>query len=260
MFDLIRSSLRERAEQHEFTSFDGARLAYWTLGEGPPVVMLHGFLSNARFNWIDPGLAAAVARAGFKAIMPDLRGHGSSAAPEEMSAYPPDVLALDGLSLVQSLQLKSYQLVGYSLGARTAVRMLMGKATPSRVVLAGMGESGVTGISARAKYFEDLITKGDASGHPRAARLVAGMIQRGGLKQRAVLNVLYAQLSTPADALHEIATPILVVSGAQDHDNGSAENLAAMFPHAEAVRVPGDHVSAVNKRGLAEAITEFLQK
>ena len=62
--------------------------------------------------------------------------------------------------------------------------------------------------------------------------MVADMMARGDLKPKAMLSVLYSQVSTPPDALHEISVPILVVSGAQDNDNGSAENLAAMFAHA----------------------------
>ena len=113
-----------------------------------------------------------IARAGFQAIMPVLRGHGASAAPDENErAIPPDVLALDGLSLVAALNLSSYQLVGYS-HRRAHGGAHADRAAPSRkrVVLAGMGESGVFGASARVKYFDDLITKGDALGASVARR------------------------------------------------------------------------------------------
>ena len=78
-----------------FDSFDGQRIAIHRLGAGRPVLLLHGFIANARLNWFEPGIARALAEAGFAVIAPDLRGHGDSAAPEEPEAWPGDVLARD---------------------------------------------------------------------------------------------------------------------------------------------------------------------
>lgn len=244
---------------HEtFASFDGAALAYHTQGEGRPVVMLHGFLANSRLNWIEPGIAAAIADAGFKAIMLDLRGHGDSEAPEDPARYPMDVLAQDGEALIAHLGLADYDLVGYSLGARTAVRMLVRGARPRRCVLGGMGDSGVTGSAQRAAFFADVITKGESGAFPEAAKRVAALMARAQVKPAAMLNVLRAQARTPAEALEPLDTPTLVVCGAQDDDNGSAEGLAAMLPNARAMRISGRHLSAVNAE-LAAAIIEFLR-
>jgi pimeloyl-ACP methyl ester carboxylesterase len=241
-----------------FQSFDGVRLSCRIRGEGRPVVMLHGFLANARLNWIEPGIADAIAGAGFKAIMLDLRGHGESEAPEDAARYPKDVLAQDGEALIGHLGLADYDLVGYSLGARTAVRMLVRGARPRRCVLGGMGDTGVLGSAARVAFFEDVITKGESGAFPQAAKRVAGLMARAGVKPAVMLNVLRSQAQTPAEALSPIDTPILVVSGAEDDDNGSAEGLAAMFPNARAMRVSGHHLSAVNAE-LAAAIIEFLR-
>jgi pimeloyl-ACP methyl ester carboxylesterase len=244
----------------EFSSFDGARLSYRSEGQGRPVVMLHGFLANSRFNWIDPGISAAIAGAGFNAIMLDLRGHGRSAMSEDAADYPPDVLARDGQALINHLDLTDYDLVGYSLGARTSVRMLVNGARPRRCVLGGMGASGVIGSAKRAGYFTDIITNGEKSAYPQAAKVVAAMIERARVKPQAMLNVLKAQVQTPAEALKAIDTPILVVSGSEDDDNGSAEELAALLPHARAQRTPGNHLSAVQAPELAQAIVGFLRE
>ncbi len=244
----------------EFSSFDGARLSYRIEGEGRPVVMLHGFLANSRFNWIDPGISAAIAGAGLKAIMLDLRGHGRSDMSEDAAAYPPDVLAQDAEALIRHLALTDYDLVGYSLGARTAVRMLVRGARPRRCVLAGMGASGVIGSAKRAEYFNDIITHGEASAFPQAAKVVAAMIERAHLKPQAMLHVLKSQVQTPAEALKPLDTPILVVSGDEDNDNGSAEELAKLLPNALAARTPGNHLSAVEAPELAAAIVGFLNE
>ncbi|MBS0384165.1 MAG: alpha/beta fold hydrolase [Proteobacteria bacterium] len=241
-----------------FASFDGARLSYRVEGEGRPVVMLHGFLANARFNWIEPGIANAITEAGFQAIMLDLRGHGRSQASEDPAAYPPDVLARDGEALRAHLNLQDYDLVGYSLGARTALRMLVRGARPRRCVLGGMGDSGILGSAARGAYFADAIENGEASQNPQAAKIIHDMIKRGNLNPKAMLNVLKAQVHTTQAELQRVDTPILVVSGADDNDNGSAEGLATRLRNARAERVPGNHLSEVQSPELVQAIVRFL--
>jgi pimeloyl-ACP methyl ester carboxylesterase len=243
-----------------FESFDGARLSYRTEGEGRPVVMLHGFLSNSRFNWIEPGITKAITGAGVQAMMLDLRGHGHSEASEDPAAYPPDVLARDGEALLAHLNLTDYDLVGYSLGARTAVRMLARGARPRRCVLSGMGDSGILGSAARVSFFADAIQNGEASKNPQAAKIIHAMMQRANLRPQAMLNLLEAQLQSTQAELDRIEAPILVVSGGDDNDNGSAEGLARVLKNARAERVPGNHLSAVQAPELAAAIVEFLQE
>lgn len=242
-----------------FQSFDGAKLSYRVEGEGWPVVMLHGFLANSRFNWIEPGISKAIADAGFQAILLDLRGHGHSEGSEDLSAYPPDVLARDGEALLSHLTLTDFDLVGYSLGARTAVRMLVRGARPRRCVLGGMGESGILGSAARVSYFRDAIENGESAKNPQAAKIIHAMIQRANLKPQTMLHVLGAQVETTPGELERIDTPILVASGRDDNDNGSAEELAKLLKHARAQRVPGNHLSAVQSPDLASAIVDFLR-
>lgn len=243
---------------HRFKSFDGVEIAWRTLGEGRPTLMLHGFLASAELNWFGPGIAAAVAAAGRQVIAPDLRGHGHSAAPVDPAAWPSDVLAADQEALIVHLGLTDYDLVGYSLGARTAVRMVTRGARPARLVLGGMGDSGLMAAGARAAMFEDSIRHGEAAQDPRAGRRVQAMLAAGGLVPEAMLGVLAAFVATSEAQLRAIDVPTLVVCGARDHDNGSAEGLAALMPNARAVRIPGDHLSAVMEPALAREITGFL--
>jgi len=246
---------------HRFQSFDGVSIGYRTLGDpaGWPTLLLHGFLASAESNWFLPGIAAAVAATGRRVIAPDLRGHGRSDAPSDPAAWPPDVLARDQEALVAHLHLSDYDLVGYSLGARTAVRMLTRGARPSKLVLAGMGERGLMEAGARAAMFEDAIRHGEAARDPRAGRRVQAMMAAGGLKPEAMLGVLASFAATSAEAIAAIDVPTLVVAGQRDDDNGSVEALAAMMADARAVRVPGDHLSAVMEPALAEAIVGFLE-
>ena len=244
---------------HRFESFDGQSIAYHTLGEGRPTLMIHGFLADATLNCFLPGLAAAVAGLGRTVIAPDLRGHGQSAAPEDIEAWPPDVLVRDQEALIAALGLTDYDLVGYSLGARTAARMMVRGARPGRAVLGGMGASGVMEAGARAAMFEDAIRHGARAADPRSGRRIHATMQQRDLKPAAMLGVLASFVATTAEDLASVPTPTLVVSGAGDQDNGSAEELAAILPAGQARIVRGDHISAVADPSLAEAITTFLQ-
>lgn len=246
---------------HRFQSFDGVSIGYRTLGDpaGWPTVMLHGFLASAESNWFLPGIAAAVAATGRRVIAPDLRGHGRSDAPSDPAAWPPDVLARDQEALVAHLHLKDYDLVGYSLGARTAVRMLARGARPRKLVLGGMGDRGLMEAGTRAAMFEDAIRHGAAARDPRAGRRVQAMMAAGGLKPEAMLGVLASFMATSAEAIAAIDVPTLVAAGQRDDDNGSIEALAAMMADARAVRVPGDHLSAVMEPALAGEIVGFLE-
>lgn len=242
----------------DFASFDGTRIAYRLWGEGRPVLLLHGFMADAALNFFEPGIAQAIAARGHLVIAPDLRGHGRSAAPRDAAAWPPDALAMDQEALLQHLNIGGYLLAGYSLGARTAVRMLARGARPERVVLGGMGASGITQVHLRRAYFEALIRNDAPPEQARAAKYVSAMLAERGLDPDVMVRVLGQQVSTPPDELRGMDVPALVVSGAEDEDNGSAEELAALLPRAQAMRVPGNHLTAVAAPALAEAYAAFL--
>lgn len=145
-------------ETHRFQSFDGVELAWTEMGEGRPVVLIHGYFSTAHVNWIKYGHAEKLAARGFRVIMPDLRGHGLSDRPHDPAAYPPDVLMRDGFALIEHLGLTDYDLGGYSLGGRTTLRMLVHGAKPRRAVLCGMGLAGLTDTHGRGTYFRRVLT------------------------------------------------------------------------------------------------------
>ncbi|WP_333588081.1 alpha/beta fold hydrolase [Phenylobacterium sp.] len=241
-----------------FQSFDGQEIAYHRMGEGRPLVLLHGFLSSAHQNWFAPGHAARLAAAGFEVIAADLRGHGQSAAPVEPEAWLPDTLARDQLALIAHLGLSDFDLAGYSLGARTAVRAVVGGLAPRRMALGGMGDTGVMEAGARAAMFEDSIRHGDKAQNPRAGRYIQRTMAELGLNPEAMLGVLAAFKETSRAELAAIAVPTLVVCGADDQDNGSAEALADILPAGRVEIIPGDHIGAVAQAELSQAIADFL--
>jgi pimeloyl-ACP methyl ester carboxylesterase len=241
-----------------FTSSDGARLVWHETGEGRPVVLLHGLFSNAETNWIKFGHAERIAARGFRVIMPDLRAHGQSAAPHDPACYPPDILARDGRELIAHLKLADYDLGGYSLGARTAVRMVIEGAAPRRLVVSGMGLRGLLRTGSRSGHFRKVLE--GMGTHPRGSPewLAEAFLKTTGGDPQALLPLLGSFVDSSEDELRAIAMPTLVLSGAEDQDNGPAEDLARLLPNATFVEVPGNHMSAVTKPDLGQAIADFL--
>ena len=244
--------------EHRFASFDGQAIAWREIGSGRPVVLLHGLFSHAEMNWLRFGTAQAVVDGGFRVIMPDFRGHGLSAAPHDAAAYPVDVLAQDIEALVAHLGLTDFDLGGYSLGARTTVRLLVRGMRPRRAVLAGMGLQGIVGSNQRSVFFLNAIATRDTAARGTPEWLAAQFMKTTGTDPDAVAHVLRAQAQTAEADLAAIGVPTLVVCGADDQDNGSAPELAGALPEASYVEIPGNHMSAVTRAELAAAIRDFL--
>jgi len=245
-------------EPQFFESIDDARLAWRELGEGRPVVLIHGYFSDATTNWIKYGHAEKITAAGFRVIMPDLRGHGSSAKPHDAASYPPDVLMRDGLALVAHLGLEDYDLAGYSLGGRTVMRMLVNGATPRRVAVSGMGLDGIVHTQGRGAYFHNVLTNLGSFKQGTSEWLTEAFLKTTKGDPLALLRVLDTFVDTPAEALATIRPPVLVVNGVDDHDNGSGEALAAALPDGRYASIPGNHMSAVMKPELGSTIADFL--
>jgi len=245
-------------ETRYFESFDGTKLAWREMGGGRPVLLLHGFFSDAFTNWIRYGHAAAIAARGFRVIMPDLRAHGESTKPHDKASYPPDVLSRDGMALIAHLGLTNYDLGGYSLGARTTVRMLVNGAAPRRVILSGMGLAGLIGTQMRADHFRHILT--NLGHHERGSPewLAEAFLKTTKGDPVALLNLIDSFVDTSEAQVAAIRQPVLVLAGIDDDDNGSAEALTAVLPDAVSRTVPGGHMSAVIKPELGREIADFL--
>ncbi|MCC2978595.1 alpha/beta fold hydrolase [Sphingomonas sp. IC-11] len=228
------------------------------MGQGRPVLLLHGYFSDANTNWIRYGHAEAIAGKGRRVIMPDLRAHGESDKPHDAAAYPPDALAKDGHALIAHLGLSDYDLGGYSLGARTTARMLATGATPQRIVFSGMGLEGLTNSERRQSHFRHILTNLGSHERGSPAWMAEAFLKTTGGDPVALLGVLDTFVSTPLSAVEGFDQPTLVVNGREDDDNGSAAALAGALPNARLVEVPGNHMSSVTKAELGQAIADFL--
>ena len=96
---------------------DGVGIEYEVTGEGPPVVLLHGFPDSGRL-WRHQ--VPALADAGFQVIVPDLRGYGRSDKPEAVEAYSLLHIAGDVIAILADLNVGPAHVVGHDWGAALA--------------------------------------------------------------------------------------------------------------------------------------------
>ena len=247
---------------HHFSAADGTQLAYHELGDAAarPLVLIHGLFSSAQVNWIKYGHAALLAASGYHVIMPDLRAHGASAAPHDAASHPKDVLADDGFALLGHLGLSDggYDLGGFSLGARTTVRMLVRGAKPSKAIIAGMGLDGLLNTGARTDHFKFVLDNLGTFERGSENWLAEAFLKTTKGDPVALRLLLDTFTDTPLAAIQAISTPCAVICGDQDNDNGAADELAAALPNARGYTIPGTHMACVVGKPLGEAMRAFL--
>ena len=243
----------------QFKSFDGVQLFYRRMGEGPPVLLLHGLLGDGPRTWFSTGIAQSLAGAGLSVIAPDARAHGLSAAPIDPAAYPKDVEARDVEALIHFLKLGSVRIVGYAMGARTAIRLMALGSKVDRGVLGGIGDQSVTETESLAPFYTEPIIHGRNARDPRLGVTVQAAIRLQRLKPEALIALVRSERSTPEPVLARIRTPLLVVAGSADRLEGSAERLASLFPSARVEHTAGSHLGALRDPRFAQLAAAFLQ-
>lgn len=239
---------------------DGAKLAIHELGpeDGRPLVLLHGLMSSAHVNWIKYGTAARLAEAGFRCIMPDLRGHGDSDAPADPAAYPRDILVRDNAGIIAALGLTDYDLCGFSLGARTSVKLVVDGARPRRLVIAGMGLDGLIDWATRRDYFIGVIDNADTLKRGDQGYMAVQFMRTTGIDPEVVRHVVTSFGDLDPARLAEITMPALALAGVEDRDNGAPGPLAEALPQGSVAEIPGNHMSCVTKPDFGRAIANFL--
>ncbi|MEA3387962.1 alpha/beta fold hydrolase [Sphingobium sp. CCH11-B1] len=245
-------------ERHEVKGFDGLPIAVHVVGQGRDLMLIHGYFSNAWTNWIRYGHAAKLVDAGFRLILPDLRGHGESAKPHDPAAYPPDALTDDNLAVVEQMGLTDYDLGGYSLGARTTVRMLARGAIPRRVILSGMGLRGLVQTLDNGGYYRNVLTNLGTFERGTSEWMTEAFLKTTKGDPVALLNILNTFVDTPREVIAAFHQPTAVICGADDDSNGNARELADVLPDSRYVEVPGSHMNAVTRKELGQAMVDFL--
>jgi 3-oxoadipate enol-lactonase len=103
-----------------YAQLSQVRLDYYERGHGPEtLVLVHGFQMSGRVWQL---VQEALPKDRYRTIAPDLRGAGASDAPADEAAYGVDVFAADLHELVSQLGLRTFTLVGHSMGGATVAR------------------------------------------------------------------------------------------------------------------------------------------
>jgi pimeloyl-ACP methyl ester carboxylesterase len=244
---------------------DGVPIAFIDEGEGLPTLLIHGFGSNYRVNWVSTSWTRDLLTVGRRVIAFDNRGHGESGKPHDPAAYRMEIMAGDARRLLDDLGVEQADVIGYSMGARIAASLAL--AHPDRVrsaVFGGLGDAMVKRelfapleplvAALRAKSLDEV---SDLRG--RTYRLFAEQTKSD--REALAACVLGGRdRLTPHDA-GRISVPVLVAVGSEDPGAGSAEGLAALIPGAEAFTIPGrDHMKAVGDKAHKAAVLAFLAR
>jgi non-heme chloroperoxidase len=240
----------------------GVSLAYEVAGEGPPVVLVHGFASSFATNWAVPGTFKKLCDAGFQVAGFDNRGHGRSDRPREPGAYRLAVMAQDVVNLIETLGLKRPALIGYSMGARIVLALLSQRPDLARAaVLGGVGEGLERAPLAFSEKVAAALLAPDPAGltDPIARRFRLFAEHQGG--DLPALAQCIQEVSEAVDFgfLAAIDFPVMVIAGAKDDQISSPAGLAARVPGARLEVIPDrNHNTVVGDPRFQAAITNFL--
>jgi pimeloyl-ACP methyl ester carboxylesterase len=240
---------------------DEVEIAFLDEGEGEPIVLVHGFASNAAVNWVQPGWFKALADAGRRVVALDNRGHGASTKLYDPPAYHSARMAGDVAALLDHLGLGRADVMGYSMGARIAAFLSL--ANPQRVrsvIFGGLGSRLVDGAGVPDDVAQALEAPALAAVSDPQARMFRAFAEQTKSDLRALAACIRG--SRQALAAAEIATirvPALVALGSKDVIGGSAGELAALLPAGQALAIPGrDHMTAVGDKVFKQGVLTFL--
>ena len=240
---------------------DSIELAYIDEGEGQPVLLIHGFGSTHRVNWVDTGWVTALNREGYRVIAFDNRGHGASTKLYDPADYHTGLMAQDAARLLARLGIPRAAVMGYSMGARIAAFLALARPElVSAVVLGGLGIHLVDGVGlpttiADAMEAESLDDVEDPMG-----RMFRAFTEQTKADRRALAACIRGSRQTLSRGeVARIGQPTLVAVGTRDTIAGSARELAALLPDGMALDIPDrDHNPAVGDKRFKEAVTTFL--
>lgn len=238
---------------------DGIRLHYELSGPeaGTTVVLVHGFASDYRLNWVGTRWQETLTEAGYRVVGLECRGHDSSDKPHDPAAYALEVMAADVRRLLDDLDVPVAHYVGYSMGARIGVQaMLDFSKRLGRVVLGGIGWGGA--------FHEAPEIARMLRGEPSSSLVAKTFYDFARSRPSNDLEALAACILGPQPdpdpgRLAAIANHVLVVVGDQDDVAVEVDRLVESIPTARLVTIAGrNHMSTVPAKEFKQAALEFL--
>jgi len=249
-----------------------------TRGDGPVVVLLHGAtitsVSNfeTRFGLGDdhrigpvsgPTVASTLCAAGARVVCIDARGHGRSGRSSDPARYRGDAHRKDVQIVIDALGCDEVDVVGYSMGAITAARLLGVEPRLRSVALCGTGPRHVEGFADelldRIASVGRCFQANDWANHPehKPYRALARLDPVHDFE--SIGAALIGLDAIPPDRLNGAVTQVLVLNGGDDNPDQGAERLASMIPSATAeIAGSSDHGLACSDDDFQAALISFL--
>ena len=241
----------------------GVEIAYLDEGQGEPIVLVHGFASTKEVNWLQPGWVTTLTRAGRRVIALDNRGHGASSKLYEPSMYHSATMAEDVRALLDHLNIKRADVMGYSMGARITGFLALSHAARVRsAILGGLGIRLVEGVGLPESIAVALEAPSLADVHDPTGRMFRIFAEQTKSDLPALAACIRGSRQTlSVNQVASIRVPVLVAVGTKDQVAGNAQELAALIPGARALDIPDrDHMLAVGDKVLKTAVIDFLNQ
>ena len=245
-----------------FTHGD-AQIAYRDEGEGNPIVLVHGFASNAEVNWFYPGWASTLKGAGYRVVALDNRGHGASTKFYDAENYHIGTMSSDVIALMDHLEIGKADVMGYSLGARISGYLSLQHPERVRtVIFGGLGMALIEGggpgenvaLALEAASLDDVT---DPTG--RTFRAFADQTRSDRRALAACLRGSRRRMT--AEEAARLDLPVLIAVGTKDDVAGSAHRLGEIIPRSEVLDIPDrDHMRAVGDRVYKDGVLDFLAR
>lgn len=246
----------------DFTHDD---LNFEFLDEGPrdgtPILLIHGFASNKRVNWVSPGWVQTLTEARYRVIALDNRGHGNSDKPHEPEAYTPEKMADDAAALLDHLNIEEAHVMGYSMGARISAFLALRHADRVKsLIFGGLGIGMIEGVGDWDPIADALLAPSlDDVTHEqgRTFRKFADQTKSDRFALAACIKASRTLVS-PED-IAKIQVPTLIAVGTKDDIAGSPIELAALMKNAKPFEIERrDHMLAVGDASFKKTSLSFL--
>jgi pimeloyl-ACP methyl ester carboxylesterase len=238
-------------------------IAYLDEGEGPPIVLVHGFASSKDVNWVYPTWVSLLRQSGRRVIALDHRGHGASTKLYDPEDYHIGIMAGDVRALLDHLKIARADIMGYSLGSR--ITALLACHSPERVhsaILGGLGMTLVAGGGPGESVARALEAESPAEITDKMGKTFRAFADQTRSDRRALAACLRGSRRLMArEEAAQIKVPLLIAVGTKDDIAGSAHDLAKIIPGAQVLDIPGrDHMRAVGDKVYKSGVVEFLSR
>ncbi|MDG2277961.1 MAG: alpha/beta hydrolase [Pseudomonadales bacterium] len=245
----------------------GVSIRYIDRGDGPAVILVHGFTGNSA-SWTE--LQEELAKT-HRVIALDCRGHGQSGKPDHYGL----AMVTDLIGLLDHLNIECATLVGYSMGAEIVLRTVV--AYPDRVdalVVAGSGWSGTLdeanylGLSQALESsgsFGPMLANAGPEGQVPSAEDIAqvdALLAENDTKALAKVAADMGEIIhlTESD-IKGISVPTLAITGALDPERANLERLQGAMTDLSLIIIPGaDHMRAFLHADFSHAVVRFVTR